>query len=192
MHLIVIGIIACEIGFWVVLGLGLATRYLLRMRRTSTVLLLCVPILDVALLTLIAWDLLANRAVADFSHGLGAVYLGFTIAFGHQIVTRVDAWFAHRFADGPEPWRPPKSGAAQVRYEWQQWARMLLCAIIASVVLGGITLIVGDPDRTAELLGWIARVWIVTGVWLLGWPVWLTVKHAGSPAAKADSRETTS
>lgn len=188
MNIIVIGIIACEIGFWVVLGLGLAARYLLRLRRTSTVLLLCVPILDVALLSLIAWDLLANDAVADFSHGLGAVYLGFTIAFGHQIITRVDAWFAHRFADGPEPWRPPKTGPAYVRYEWQQWARMLLCAVIATAVLGGITQLVGDADRTAELLGWIARVWLVTGIWLLGWPVWATAKHAGSPAETADQR----
>src|SRR5690606_25332885 len=37
---IVIAILACEIGFWIVLLAGLATRYLLRLRRLSTVLLL--------------------------------------------------------------------------------------------------------------------------------------------------------
>ena len=42
---------ACEVGFWVLLGAGLAARYLLRARRLSTVLLLLVPVLDVVLVT---------------------------------------------------------------------------------------------------------------------------------------------
>ncbi|WP_353112712.1 hypothetical protein [Microbacterium sp.] len=175
-----LGILICEIGFWAVLGGGLAARYLLRWRRFSTVLLLCVPLLDVALLSFISWDLLVNGATADFTHGLGAVYLGFTIAFGHQIIHRVDARFAHRFAGGPEPARPPKSGIPQLRYEWGQWLRMLLCAAIASVVLGGIILLVGDPSRTEQLAGWFWRVWLVTGVWLIGWPGWLSVKQLGA------------
>src|SRR5699024_3231363 len=90
MNLVLIGILASEIGFWVVLILGLATRYLLRWRKVSTILLLGVPVLDVFLLSLISWDLLLNDTVADFTHGLGAVYLGFTIAFGRQIISRVD------------------------------------------------------------------------------------------------------
>lgn len=177
MDIILIGIVACEIGFWVVLALGLAARYLAGLRTLSSVLLLCVPVLDALLLALIAWDLLANGTTADFTHGLGAVYLGFTIAFGHQVIARVDAWFAHHFADGPVPPRPPSSGAGRVRYEWAQWLRMLLCALVASAVLGGITLLVADPARTDELVAWIARVWFVTGVWLLGWPVWYSFGH---------------
>lgn len=153
MNIIVGAIVACEIGFWAVLGAGLGARYLLRMRRLSSVLLLCVPLLDLLLLTLITWDLVVNGTTADFAHGLGAVYLGFTVAFGHQIIGRADGWFAHRFAGGPPPFKAPKSGSAQVRYEWQQWGKMLLCAVIASVVLGGIILLVGDTSRTAEQIG---------------------------------------
>ncbi|MGO2932116.1 hypothetical protein [Microbacterium sp.] len=181
---IFIAILACEIGFWVVLFGGLATRYLLRLRRLSTVLLLCVPLLDIALLSLIAWDLGVAGATADFTHGLGAVYLGFTIAFGHQIITRVDAWFSHRFARGPVPERVPKHGPERVAHEWKEWGRMLLCAVIATAVLGGITWLVGDPERTAELVGWIVRVWAITAIWLVGWPVWVTVAEAGRPVAK--------
>lgn len=177
MNMIVIGILACEIGFWVVLGLGLALRYLAGLRKVSNVLLLCVPMLDVLLLTLIAWDLLVNHTTADFGHGLGAIYLGFTVAFGHQIITRVDAWFAHRFAGGAAPAETPKSGISRVKYEWNQWFRMLLCAVISSVVLGGITLIVDDLTRTGELLAWILRVWFATAVWFIGWPVWYSVSH---------------
>lgn len=177
LDIIVTGILACEIGFWVLLLSGLAARYLLRWRRVSTALLLSVPLLDLLLLALIAWDLLANGATADFMHGLGGLYLGFTVAFGHQIISRVDARFAHRFAGGPAPVKPPKSGIAQVRYEWGQWVKMLLCAAITTAVLGGIVLLVGDPARTGQLIGWIGRVWLVTAIWLVGWPVWLTVAH---------------
>lgn len=181
MNIIVIGIVACEVGFWVVLGLGLFVRYILRMQRLSTALLLCVPLLDLLLLVLIAWDLLANGATAEFAHGLGAVYLGFTVAFGHQIITRVDAWFAHRFADGRPPTTPPKSGLAHVTYEWKQWLRMVLCAVIASAVLGGIVMLVNDPSRTAELTGWFGRVWLATAVWLVAWPIWVSVSYVLKP-----------
>lgn len=185
---IFIAILACEIGFWVVLFGGLTARYLLRLRRLSTVLLLCVPLLDIALLSLIAWDLAVVGATAAFSHGLGAVYLGFTVAFGHSIIARVDAWFAHRFAGGPEPERPPRHGRARIAYEWKEWGRMVLCAVIATAVLAGIAWIVDDPARTAELISWIWRAWLVTGIWLIGWPVWATVaeaaKSAGTPITR--------
>lgn len=175
MNPIVIAIIACEVGFWVVLALGLAARYLLRLEKLSRVLLLCVPLLDLALLCFIAWDMLVNRTTADFTHGLGAVYLGFTVAFGHQIIARTDAWFAHRFAGGPAPVTPPKTGRAYIRREWEQWFKMLLCAVIASVVLGAIILLVGDPTRTAALSEWFGRVWLVTGIWFVGWPLWVSL-----------------
>lgn len=176
MNLVLIGILICEIGFWVLLFGGLATRYLLRRTRLSTVLLLGVPVLDLLLLALLVWEMLVNEAVATFIHGLGAVYLGFTVAFGRSIITRVDAWFAHRFADGPAPVKIPKHGRARVRHEWREWGKLLVCAAITSVILGAIILIVADPARTAELYSWFPTIGLVTGVWLLGWPVWVTVE----------------
>jgi hypothetical protein len=65
---------------------------------------------------------------------------------------------------------------------------MLLCAVIATAVLGGITLLVADPSRTGELMAWIARVWIVTGVWLIGWPVWYSVGHIFSLSSSPGSK----
>lgn len=179
---IVTGILICEIGFWVVLFGGLAARYLARMTRLSTVLLACVPLLDVALLSLITWDLTIAGTTADFAHGLGAIYLGFTVAFGHRVIRRVDEWFAHRFADGPEPVKLPSRGRARIVHEWKDWGRMALCAVIASLVLGGITWIVDDPARTGELTVWIGRVWLVTIIWLIGWPIWVSVATALQPA----------
>ena len=42
-------IVACEIGLWVLLGAGLALRYLLRWRLASTLALSAIPLLDVLL-----------------------------------------------------------------------------------------------------------------------------------------------
>lgn len=191
MDIIIVGIIACEIGFWVVLALGLAARYGLRLKRTSTVILLVVPVLDVLLLSLIAGDIILRGATAEFAHGLGAIYLGVTVAFGHQIIRAIDARFAHRFAGAPAPTKVPPRGPAKVAHEWRQWLRMLLAAVIATVVLGGIILLAADPVRTASLEGWIGRVWLATAIWLVGWPVWETLRGSGdatTPDARGSDR----
>ena len=49
---------------------------------------------------------------------------------------------------------------------------MVVAAVIASAVLGTIIWVVDDAARTTELAVWIARVWFVTAIWLIGWPVW--------------------
>lgn len=177
MNIVLIGILASEIGFWVLLGAGLIARYLLRARQVSTALLLGVPVLDGVLLALLTWDMLVNDAVASPIHGLGAAYLGFTIAFGRALIARVDAWFFHRFAGGPAPSKPPAAGRARVVREWREWGRMVLCAAITCAILGVIILIVDDPARTAELQMWFLRIGVVTAAWLLGWPVWESVKY---------------
>ena len=50
-------IIACEAGFWALLLSGLAARYMLKAKRLSTVLLICVPLVDVVLLAASVVDL---------------------------------------------------------------------------------------------------------------------------------------
>ena len=50
-------IVACEIGFWVVLGAGLVTRYLLGRRQLGAVLLTLVPLIDLVLLVATVIDL---------------------------------------------------------------------------------------------------------------------------------------
>lgn len=102
-------IAACEIGFWVVLLAGLATRYLLRRRRLGGVLLAAVPLVDLVLLGATVLDL-RDGATAGFAHGLAAAYLGFSVVFGPSMVRVADERFAHRFAGGPPPGRPPRTG----------------------------------------------------------------------------------
>lgn len=55
--MILIAIVACEIGFWLVLLAGLLARYMLRRRRLGAVLLAGVPLIDIVLLALTVVDL---------------------------------------------------------------------------------------------------------------------------------------
>ena len=166
-------IIACEIGFWVLLGAGLATRYVLRRDRTSAVLLASVPLVDLVLLAATVADL-ARGATAEFGHGLAAAYLGFSVAFGHGLIKSLDARFAHRFAGGPAPQKPPRYGAARTQHEWRLFGKAVRAWAIATGLLGLAILVVGDASRTAELEGWLVRLTIGLAVWAI-WPVSLTL-----------------
>ncbi|GAA2013121.1 hypothetical protein GCM10009799_46840 [Nocardiopsis rhodophaea] len=152
-------ILAVEALFWVLVLGGLCARYLLRMRRLSTVMLLLVPLLDAVLLTVIAVHL-SQGASADVTHGLGALYLGFTVAYGHSVITWADVRFAHRFAGGPPPPPRPTARAARLRHEGAAWLRGLLACLIGAGALAGLTLFVGDPERTAVLDGFYAPLGI--------------------------------
>lgn len=161
----------CEIGFWIMLGAGLAARYLLKWRRMSVVLLVSTPLLDVVLLIATVVDL-RRGGEASFVHGLGAAYLGFSVAFGHSMIRWADQRVAHRFAGGPPPVKPPKHGPARIRYEWREWGKCLLAWAIACGVLLLLIFIVGTPDRTNTLWSWMGRLTVVLGIWFVTGPLW--------------------
>jgi hypothetical protein len=162
-------IVACEVAFWAVLGAGLVARYLLDRRRLGAILLACVPLVDLVLLVASVIDL-AGGATADFKHGLAAAYIGFSVAFGHSAIRWADQRFAHRFAGGPPPWRPPRGGRERAHYEWREFGKASLAWAVSCVLLLAAIAIVGDADRTEALVGWIARLSLILGIWSL-WPI---------------------
>lgn len=167
-------IVGCEIGFWVVLLAGLVARYLLRRRRLGAVLLMCVPLVDVVLLVAAAFDL-RGGGTADATHGLGAVYLGMSVAFGHSMVRWADERFAYRFAGGPPPRKPPKYGAAKVRREWREWGKFALGWVIACGLMLLAIAAVGAPERTEALWGFIGSLSLILGIWFVVGPLWTTL-----------------
>lgn len=172
--MIVAVIIGCEVGFWVLLLLGLASRYLWRRRRLSTALLLAVPLLDVILLVAAVIDM-RSGAVADFRHGLAAAYLAYSIVFGHRTIRWADAKFHHRFAGGPPPWKPPSGGMARARYEWGIWLRIVLAFGIACALLLGLVWVVDDPTRTGALMDFMSamlRVPVIALLWPISYTLW--------------------
>lgn len=167
-------IVACEVGFWVILLAGLVARYGLRRPRLGGALLVCVPLVDLVLLVASVLDL-RHGGQAGVAHGLAAVYLGVSVAWGHSMVRWADERFAYRFAGGPPPSRPPAGGVGHARYQRGQWARHLLAwAVGCALLLGGVAL-VGDPNRGEALLG-IARGWTLLlaadFVWSMSYTIW--------------------
>jgi hypothetical protein len=178
-------IVACEIGFWVVLASGMLLRYAFGRPRLGAVVLAGVPLVDVVLLAAAAVDL-ARGAEFETEHGLAAAYLGFSLAFGHSLVRWADVRFAHRFAGGPPPPpRPVKGSTERVVAMWREWGRVVLAAAIASLVLGGLTL-VAHAGEAEVIASWAVRLWTVAGIWLVAGPLWesasRTTRRRPSPA----------
>jgi hypothetical protein len=181
-------IVACEVGFWCLLGAGLVTRYVLRLRRTSAVLLAGAPVLDLVLLVASVLDLRAG-STASAAHGLAAAYIGFSVAFGATTLRWADQRFAHRFADGPPPERPPRYGRARARYEWKLWAGALAGSAVACGLLGLAIVAVDDPARTAHLTGWINGLTAGLIIWALARPLPYTLWPQNPPATAPHAAE---
>ncbi|MCC9309317.1 hypothetical protein LN042_19890 [Kitasatospora sp. RB6PN24] len=161
--MIVTLIIACEVGFWVLLAAGLAARYLLKLRRTSVAVLLCEPLLEVVLLIVTAVDL-RDGAKPSWEHGLAALYIGFTVAYGHYTVRWLDGHAAHRLAGAPKPPGPPKYGMPRAKHEGRLWLRSLLAAAVACGLLQSAVLYVGSGTPAAGPL----RLWQLVALRTVG------------------------
>lgn len=180
-------IIACEVGFWVLLALGLGARYLLGRRRTSVFLLLCEPVLELVLFAVTAFDL-KNGAEPGWEHGLAALYIGYTVAYGHYTIRWLDGHAAHRLAGGPPPPKPPRYGMPRARHEGRLWLRTLLGAAVACALLQGAVWYVGDGGDVSSLRAfqWTAlRVAGIHGLIALAYLIWPKKPPAGTPEAVA-------
>ncbi|MFF7457745.1 hypothetical protein [Kitasatospora sp. NPDC008115] len=160
--MIVTLILAAEAAFWVVLALGLATRYLLRWREVSTVLLVGLPVIDLALFLLTFLDL-RGGATASWTHALAASYLGFSVGYGPSVVRWADARFLHRFAGGPKPLPAPKYGAARSRYEWVLCRRTLVSVAITFALISALKLFT-DASGTGVFDQWYWKLGIAAAV----------------------------
>lgn len=163
-------IVVCEVAFWVFLAAGLTARYVLRRPALGLALLLGSPLADLALLALTAVDL-RQGAIATQAHALAALYLGFTVAFGHATVAWADRWFSYRFAGGPRPAKPRRTGRERVAYEWQLFRRAALAWAVTAAFLLGLTAVTADIERAQALLSYLGVVTTVLVIWFLTGPV---------------------
>ncbi|GGZ58164.1 hypothetical protein GCM10010371_17100 [Streptomyces subrutilus] len=166
-------VIACEVGFWVLLAAGLALRYLAKRPRAGAAVLLCEPLLELVLLVVTALDL-KNGAEPDWKHGLAALYIGYTVAYGHYTVKWLDGHAAHRLGGGP---KPPGAGYGRARavHEWKLWLRTLAGAAVALALLQGAIRYVGAAGDVSTLEGWqfaTLRVVALHALIAVGYTVW--------------------
>ncbi|SNT43132.1 hypothetical protein SAMN05421642_11920 [Rhodococcoides kyotonense] len=169
---VLITIAVCEVGFWVIVLGGLALRYLARLRRTSTFVLALLPVLDIVLIVAVALDLHRGGEVG-FAHRLAGIYLGWTIMFAHSTVTWLDVRFAHRFAGGPAPIKPPKQGPAAYSREIRSFVKWLGAAAIALVITFGLAATVADDEQAAALKDVVQPIGIITAIWFVTAPLWV-------------------
>lgn len=180
-------IIFCEIAFWVLLGLGLWVRYRWGLRRLSTVLLISVPLLDVVLLAASVIDLRAGSE-ASLRHGLAVAYIAYSVMFGHRTMKWADQKYAHRFAGGPAPVKPPEGGWRRVWYETLFWVQILAAYAIAWGITGIMIVAVDDPAASQPLVEFTAglsRVVLIAAIWPISWVV--SVARKGDKGGAGDS-----
>lgn len=179
-----IAIVVCEIAFWIAILGGLTARYVFRRPRLGTAMLVAAPVVDAVLLVLVTIDLLGG-GTASWHHGLAAIYIGVSVAYGHRMIAWADVRFTHRFAGGPAPER--LSGVRYTVRCWGDVVRTGLAVLIAAGILGGLIALVADPERTAELQGTFALLGLVLGVevlWAISYTIWPR-KPSASPAGPA-------
>lgn len=184
--MIVTLIIACEVGFWVLLAGGLALRYLAKMPRAGAAVLLCEPLLELVLLVATVVDL-RGGAEPDWKHGLAALYLGFTVAYGHYTVRWLDGHAAYRLAGGPKP-AGAGYGGARAAHEWKLVGRTLLAAAVAIGLLQAAIWYVGGSGDTSALRGWQSTSLRVVGIHALI-ALTYTVWPKQAPAQKTGRRD---
>ncbi|MBB6452256.1 hypothetical protein HNQ94_000701 [Salirhabdus euzebyi] len=150
-------IIACEVGFWVLVLSGLVARYVFNQKRISAILLICTPIVDIVLLIATFIDL-KNGATASIVHGIAAIYIGVSVAFGHRMIKWADEQFVHRFLNGKKPAKIKKHGKEHAKEERAGWYRHLLSWLIGGGILIGIILYINNDIQTEALLRTL-KVW---------------------------------
>jgi hypothetical protein len=176
-------IVGCEIAFWVVLFMGLFVRYFLGLRRLSTILLVSVPMIDVALLIVTTMDL-SQGAIATFVHGLAAAYIGFSIAFGGVSIRWADSWFAHKFADGEAPANTPTHGWELIRYEFIWWLRCILAVAATQFLVFLAIIYIDDPIKSKELNLWFTLPLVTVVLWFIFGPLWVLLFYRTLPEVK--------
>ncbi|MFD3446371.1 hypothetical protein ACFDTO_17390 [Microbacteriaceae bacterium 4G12] len=178
--MILTAIVACEVTFWVFLVGGLTARYLLHRPRLGALLLIGAPVVDVLLLALVAVDLLGGGQ-ASVHHGIAALYIGVSVAYGHRMIAWADVRFQHRFNGGPAPKAP--TGWAYTAKCWKDVARTALAAVIAAGILAALIALVNSPARTQDLTGFFPILGLVVAieiVWAASYTVWPKKGRAGS------------
>lgn len=165
----VYAIIACEIGFWVLIVAGLLARYPLGMPRLGLVLLALTPVVDVALLAFTVIDLRAGGQ-PSLVHGVAALYLGFSVVFGKRAIAWADRMYRRkvRGEDVAEP-----ADSSRLRKEWVDFGLAVVAAGIAAVVLEVCVFAVGGGVEAQALREWHPRLGLVLAIWFVTGPLWV-------------------
>lgn len=152
-------IIFAEIAFWIAILCGLFARYIKNSKKLSNIFLFSTPFIDLALLILTAIDL-KNGAQASVAHGIAAIYIGISIAFGKSMIEWADDKFQSIILKR-ESKRKVLYGLEKGIYEMKMWARHFLAYVIGSSLLMAMILYIGGGKFTQENTSALLRVFYI-------------------------------
>ncbi|PZM66270.1 hypothetical protein [Paenibacillus dendritiformis] len=156
MNFVAWAIVASEIGFWVVILLGLFARYVLKRQKLGLILLALTPVIDLILLITTSIDFYGG-ATATTAHAVAAVYIGVSIAFGKDMIAWADERFRYYVAkQGAKPMK--RYGLEYAKHYLKSWIRHVLAYLIGAGLLFGLIYLIDDASRTEALSG-VLRLW---------------------------------
>lgn len=151
-------IVTCEIMFWIVIVLGLVTRYVFKLNRLGLFFLALTPVIDLILLIITGIDLY-HGATATQAHAIAAVYIGISIAFGKSMIQWADERFQYYVTkQGSKPAK--RFGMEHAKHYMKGYVRHVIAYVIGAGLLAGMNYFINDPTRTAALSGMI-KIWSI-------------------------------
>lgn len=151
-------IIACEIGFWAFILLGLSFRYLLKKEKLGFIFLALTPVVDLILIIAATFDLYSGTP-ATKAHALAAIYIGISVGFGKSMIRWADEHFQYYITKTGQ--KPVKLYGLQfAKQNLKSWGRHLLSYLIGASLIGIIYYFINDYERTKALIQ-------VLGIWSL-------------------------
>lgn len=158
MNFIVWLIIFCEVAFWVVILLGLVTRYIFKLKKLGLFFLALTPVIDLILLITTAIDLM-NGATAETPHAIAAVYIAVSLVFGKSMITWADDRFRYYvMKQGAKPYKP--TGLDYAKNYAKNWLKHLLSYLLGTGVLHLIVYLINDASRTTALDS-VIHIWTI-------------------------------
>lgn len=155
-------IVFCEIAFWVVIVLGLMTRYIFKKKQLGIILLALTPLVDLTLLIAAGIDIYRGE-VATTAHAIAAVYIGISIAYGKSMIEWADQRFQYYVTKQGE--KPRKRyGIEYSKHYFKGWIRHFIAYIIGGGILVGLIFWIDDISRTQALSG-VAKIWSIV-LWI--------------------------
>lgn len=147
MQLVAWAIVCCEILFWVFIVAGLIVRYGFRREKLGFRLMAMSPVIDIVLLVLTLFDL-SRGSTATLAHGLAAIYIGVSLAFGKQMIAWADGVYRRVILKE----QVAKERISRARRERNGFYRHILAFLIGGALLGAMILWLGNTEQTESLL----------------------------------------
>lgn len=150
-------IVVCEIAFWVVILIGLSLRYVFKLKKLGFFFLALTPLIDIILIAITSLDLYRG-ATATVAHGLAAVYIAVSLAFGKNMIAWMDVRF-QRFILKSTTFKQEKlSGIPHAKNYAKGFVRHIIAYVIGYAILASMIFYIGDASRTEALSG-ILKIW---------------------------------